>query len=97
MTVRDGLKDSHSLEASEFEYRPLANESRHPCFNCSEGNHNIEICHQQVSLQCRQCFFHGHKEKHCPDSVHVSGHEESTDIYKYSTFLTNNDMIYDMI
>ncbi len=44
MTVSDGLKDSHSLAGSEFEYRPSENGSMHPCFMCSEGNHNSLTC-----------------------------------------------------
>jgi hypothetical protein len=67
MVIRDGLMQGHSSLQGSPQYRPPANGASSPCHQCGEDNHNNNTCRHQGSIQCRKCFFSGHKSKHCPD------------------------------
>lgn len=66
MIIRQELVNGHSAQTA-VDYRPPANEVVSPCYLCGEGNHNSATCRHQSFLQCRKCFYQGHKSKHCPD------------------------------
>jgi hypothetical protein len=66
MVIRQGLSNSHPSN-QEADYRPPANGIVTPCYKYGEGNHTSGNCRHQGFLQCRKCFYQGHKCKHCPD------------------------------
>ena len=68
MFVREGLRNYQSSSSQQLtDYRPPENGAISPCHKCGEGNHNSLTCRHDSFLQCRKCFYQGHKSKHCPD------------------------------